>query len=94
MSRRLSRTVERVLDGDTFKTKRSIYGTRYVRIPKVNTPEKGERGYAQAKKFTNKLLYNKKITLDPIRKDKYGRLVADVFQRGRSVSKILKKKGY
>jgi len=94
MSRRPSRTVEKVLDGDTIKVKKSINGTRYIRIPKVDTPEKGERGYSQAKQFTNKLLRDKKITLDPIKKDKYGRLVANVFQKGRSVSKILKKKGY
>ncbi|MBA7501437.1 hypothetical protein ES706_00007 [subsurface metagenome] len=41
---RTGRTVDKVTDGDTFKIKRNIRGSRFVRIAGVDTPERGEGG--------------------------------------------------
>jgi len=91
---RIGRTVDKVIDGDTFKIKRNVRGSRFVRIAGVDTPEKGQRGYRTAKEFTKKMLQGKRVTLEPIRKDSYGRIVAKVYVKGKNVAKILKRKGW
>lgn len=88
------RTVDRIYDGDTIRVKRRLYGTRIIRLAGVDTPERREPGYGYAKQLTKKLLYDKKVTIQPIKRDVYGRLVAKVFHRGRSISRILQRKGY
>jgi endonuclease YncB( thermonuclease family) len=70
--------VTRVIDGDTFDT---LSGDR-IRLADVDTPEKGESGYHEARNFTIKLLYLQSVFLDidDVHKtDRYDRLVCVVF---------------
>lgn len=73
------RKVQKVIDGDTFTVSHRVSGSQYIRVAGVNAPEKGQRGYASAKKDLSKLK-GKTVTLRPKAKS-YGRTVADVFYK-------------
>jgi len=49
------RKVQSIVDGDTFKVRNRVAGSQYIRVSNLNAPEKGERGYATAKKSLSKL---------------------------------------
>ena len=80
--------VKEVIDGDTFLTTRRKHP---VRLEGVDTPEKRQPGYQQAKKELEKLIKDKKVTVDTVARDKYRRPVAKVKVDGRSVNKAMQK---
>ena len=68
--------VERIIDGDTLEAH-----NQSIRLLGINTPERGEFLYQEAKDFLEAETLNKKVTLEFIgdRYDKYGRLLAYVL---------------
>jgi endonuclease YncB( thermonuclease family) len=83
--------VKRVIDGDTLTTASRM---RSVRLANVNAPEKGMRGAATATKALAELVRGKKVTVETVARDKYGRSVANVKVGGRSVNAAMRRKGY
>lgn len=79
----MKRKVQRVVDGDTFQVRRNVNGSQYIRIAKVNHPERGEYGYAAAKQRLARLV-GKDVTLKPVGRS-YGRTVAVVRHNRRLV---------
>jgi len=79
--------VTKVIDGDTFLTSRR---TKPVRLANVNAPEKGEKGYSNAKAKLSKLILNQEVRVDTVARDKYGRAVANVYIGRESVNKKMK----
>jgi len=75
-------TVVRIIDGDTFEyydgTSEEIVK---VRLLCVDTPEKGEEGYEEAKNYLKFLILYKEVTLNSsiTDKDKYNRLLRYVY---------------
>ena len=67
--------VTKIIDGDTFETNKRKYS---VRIADMDTPEKRQHGYQDAKKALADLILGKEVTIDPVAKDKYKRTVAKV----------------
>ena len=63
--------VLRIIDGDTIE----IENKTSVRLLGINTPEKGEKYYLEAKGFLEDLILNKTIELEAGREDK------DKYQR-------------
>ncbi|KAA3637193.1 MAG: hypothetical protein DWP97_01305 [Calditrichaeota bacterium] len=80
-------TVVKVIDGDTFE----ITGGDRVRILSVDTPEKDELYYDEAKSFVNDLLLGKVVNLEygSYRRDRYGRLLAYVYLDSVFVNKAI-----
>ena len=68
--------VDRVIDGDTIVT-----GNRSIRLLGINTPERGDFLYQEAKSFLEQETLRKNISLEFMgeRYDKYGRTLAYVF---------------
>jgi len=68
--------VERVIDGDTF----AIENTS-VRLLGINTPERGELYYQEAKEFLEELILNETVNLKygKDKRDKYGRTLAYIY---------------
>lgn len=68
--------VERVIDGDTI-----VACQNTTRLLGINTPEKGERFYKEAKEYLSKRIENKSVTLrfSNEKYDKYGRVLAYVY---------------
>ena len=77
------RKVQEVIDGDTFKVRKSVEGSQYIRIAGINAPEKGQKGYAEAKKKLKKL-EGETVTIKPKGKS-YGRTVAEVIHKGKKI---------
>lgn len=66
--------MKRAIDGDTFETSD---GTT-IRLLNINTPEKNQKGYLEAKKFLSKF-ESKSVELEITGTDKYGRVLAKMF---------------
>jgi len=83
--------VERVIDGDTIVTE-----IGNVRLLGMNTPERGERGFLEAKEFLEDLILNKSVSLEYVgeRQDKYGRILAYVYFNGENVNVRLVEQGF
>ncbi|MBT3405152.1 hypothetical protein HN832_04490 [archaeon] len=83
--------VERVVDGDTI----IINGTS-IRLLGINTPERGEKYYLEAKEFLEKIILNKTIELKfgKEKYDRYQRILAYVFYKNANVNLELVDEGY
>jgi len=68
--------VERIVDGDTL-----IVNENSTRLLGINTPEKGEKYYSEAKAFLSNLTLNKTVKLEYMgdKYDKYGRTLAYIL---------------
>ena len=80
--------VNYVIDGDTL----DINDNR-IRLSLINTPERGQEGYMEAKDFVKNLCLNKKGQVDiddgQRRGDRYGREVGVVYCDGINLNKAL-----
>ena len=68
--------VERVIDGDTI-----VYENGSIRLLGINTPERGEFLYAEAKSFLESIVLNQTVLLEFTKDkyDKYNRTLAWVY---------------
>ena len=71
--------VTRVVDGDTIE----LEGGERVRLICIDTPERGQPGYAEAKEFLRQLIEGKHVTVTRedghADRDRYGRLLRLVW---------------
>lgn len=81
--------VERVIDGDTIV----VNGTSF-RLLGINTPERGEKYYSEAKIFLENKILNKTISVEKKGKDKYYRELAYVFYKNENVNLEIVRNGY
>ena len=79
--------VTKVIDGDTFMTDKR---KNPVRLANVDTPEKGQPGYAKAKGDLEKFIGGKEVSIETKARDKYRRSVANVKVGRESVNKKMK----
>ncbi len=79
-------TVTRVIDGDTFLTKSRKHP---IRLANVDAPEKQQKGGAAATKRLRNLIQGKRVEVETVARDKYGRAVAKVKVRGKSVNAVM-----
>lgn len=66
--------VTEVVDGDTFKTANFT-----VRLEGVDTPERGQPGYAEAINAIRNLIWSKIVYIYIRTYDRYGRAIAQVW---------------
>lgn len=83
--------VTRVIDGDTIEA-----GNKTIRLLGINTPERGEKYYEEAKDFLGTQILNKTITLEygKEREDKYHRTLAYVFLGEENINKKIIEMGF
>ena len=84
--------VERVIDGDTIVIKNSTH----VRLLGINTPERGEAYYQEAKEFLERIVLNKTVELrfGKEKYDRYNRTLAYLFYKGANVNLELVDEGF
>jgi micrococcal nuclease len=70
--------VTRVIDGDTFDLLLDKKTVR-IRLNAIDAPEKGQDYYQKSKQALTDLISGKTVTLELLKKDKYQRWVADVY---------------
>jgi micrococcal nuclease len=83
--------VQRIVDGDTI-----IINNQSTRLLGINTPEKNEKYYQEAKEFLNKTLLNKTVKVEYGRGkyDKYKRELAFIFLESRNINIEMVKRGF
>jgi micrococcal nuclease len=83
--------VERIIDGDTIES-----NTGNIRLLGINTPERGEIYYEEAKNFLESEIFNKTVMLEFTRekKDKYNRTLAYIFLDNRNINIEIVKNGF
>jgi len=83
--------VDRVIDGDTIVAENTS-----VRLLGINSPERGQPYYKEAKEFLEDIVLNKTVVLKfgVERYDRYGRTLAYVFVGKRNVNLELVEKGF
>ena len=77
------RKVQNIIDGDTFKVRRNVNGSQYIRIAGLDAPEKGQQGYLSAKRQLQKIK-GETVTIRPVGKS-YGRTVGEVIYKRRKI---------
>lgn len=78
MVQRVIAMVQRVIDGDTFKTTTEDQEDVTIRLANVGAPEIGQPGADQAAEELQCLLGSEAVTLKRRSIDRYGRWVCDV----------------
>lgn len=83
--------VDRIVDGDTIKA-----GNETIRLLGINTPERKEFYYKEAKEFLEEKILNKTITLEfgKDKKDRYGRTLAYAFLGSENVNLEIVENGF
>lgn len=80
--------VSNVVDGDTFDT---TANEPRVRLDGVDTPERGEPGFENAKRALEGLILNKRVQIQTNSRGYYGRRIADVWVNGIHVNQEMKR---
>jgi len=82
--------VERIIDGDTIETK-----NKTIRLLGINTPERGEKYYEEAKEFLEQKILEKTIKLEygNEKTDRYGRTLGYIYFNGTNINKEIIEKG-
>ncbi|MBW8686021.1 thermonuclease family protein [Chitinophaga rhizophila] len=70
--------VVRIMDGDTFELLVNKI-TYKIRLSAIDAPEKGQDFYQKSKQALSNLCFNKTVTVELLRKDKYQRWIGDVY---------------
>lgn len=82
-----------VVDGDTIDAEVDlgfkIETKQRLRLARVDTPERGQNGYDEAKEFVNHCILQKEVVLKTEKISKWGYYLAEVFIEGRNLSDML-----
>ena len=83
--------VERVIDGDTV-----VSGNNSIRLLGINSPERGEKYYDEAKEFLERDVLNKTVRLEfgKEKYDRYERILAYMHINGKNINLKLVESGF
>ncbi|MEW4923951.1 thermonuclease family protein [Algibacter sp. 2305UL17-15] len=71
--------VTAITDGDTFKLLTKDSTLIKVRVANIDCPERKQPFSTKAKQFTSEAIFGKNVTLDYLKKDRYGRFICNVI---------------
>ncbi|WP_052273057.1 thermonuclease family protein [Flavihumibacter solisilvae] len=74
--------VVKVTDGDTFVLLDSAHRQFRVRLNGIDAPERGQDFYQASRQSLGNMLQKKQVSVRYRKKDRYGRLLADVYVDG------------
>ena len=83
-----------ISDGDTFKVLYQENQEIKIRLGHIDAPEMGQPFGKSAKKFASDLCFGKEVKIVRQSKDKYQRIIAEVFIEKTNVNKEIVRAGY
>src|SRR6185295_17672657 len=75
-----------VADGDTIRVRDGRSGDWTVRVEGIDCPESGQRFGGVARRFTRVAVFDQVVTIRPMTRDRFGRIVARVIHDGKDLS--------
>lgn len=85
--------VVNVVDGDTVDIEFSLgfyCSTRQrVRLARIDAPERGQSGWAEANDLVKRTTLNQAAVVDVTKTDKYGRWLAEIYVGDKNISDLL-----
>lgn len=81
-----------VIDGDTIKVLIDNKETK-VRLKHIDAPEKKQDFYQNSKSFLSKKVFGKYVILKYTGKDRYGRILAEVFCDSKNINLLMVEEG-
>ncbi len=83
--------VDRIIDGDTIESE-----NQSIRLLGINTPERKEEFYSEAKEFLESEILNKTVRLEfgKERKDRYNRTLAYIFLGNKNINLEIVENGF
>jgi micrococcal nuclease len=94
ISAELHGTVVKIVDGDTFDLLTKEHRTIRIRMNGIDCPEKKQDFYQVAKNALSTYIFKTEVQLITFGKDRYGRVVADVFTDGQNINLAMVMEGY
>jgi micrococcal nuclease len=85
--------VVKIVDGDTYDVLDSISRVSRIRMNGIDAPEKGQAFGQNSKDELGRWCFSKTILVKVYSKDRNGRLIADGYVNGKSLSLIMIEKG-
>jgi endonuclease YncB( thermonuclease family) len=82
-----------ITDGDTVKVRCDEQPQQRVRLAEIDTPEKAQPFGAKAKQALSDLAYMKKVRMEVETTDRYGRLVAHLYDGDTHINAVLVEQG-
>lgn len=82
--------VTEVIDGDSFK----ISNKQTIRLASLNAPAKEDCFGSEATNALTEKILNKRVVLNDLRTDRYGRIIAQVYINGMHVNNFMIKNGF
>ena len=92
LAEEFSGRVVAVKDGDTLE----VLGgskTERIRIADIDCPEMGQSFGSKAKQLTSSLVFRKEVVVKSTGRDRYGRMIGEVFVDGENLGEELVKSG-
>lgn len=83
-----------IADGDTITVLTNQNEQVKIRLYGIDCPEKKQAFGTKARQFIADLVFNKTVSIQPIQRDRYGRLVAKVYVDNRDVGLTMIEYGY
>ncbi len=90
----LEGTVVKIIDGDTFDLLTKEKSTVRIRMKDIDCPERNQDYYQVAKDALGSLIFKKKIHLITFGKDRYKRILANVYSNGENVNLVMINNGH
>lgn len=75
----ISGKVVAITDGDTFKLLKIDSTLIKVRVANIDSPERKQPFSTKAKQFTSQAIFGKNVTLEYLKKDRYGRFICNTI---------------
>ena len=82
-----------ISDGDTIKVLTDNNKTVKIRLAEIDTPEKKQPWGNKAKKALSNLIFQRRVSVKPVTKDRYGRTVAHIIFDQKNINREMVKTG-
>lgn len=90
--------VVNIVDGDTCDIEIdlgfSVKVKHRFRLARINTPERGRPGFAEATEYLKAATLGKPVVIDVTKLDKYGRYLAEIFVGDQNINDALLEHGH